>query len=390
LAAQKGHCIDNEKRIPMHASLPRTYRESKWASIALAVVMAGIVGVETFQYDYNANFAILAFLMFTILNMAVTRIVLYDDRIESVTLLGRRSLLKAQIDRLEIREKRSQDRSSKSYFLISKNENDKPFLIPGKDGMDNIWAGWLESIPETKLNIEVESFETGLVLAIALPILSTIFLPIFYDKLRPYFLILHLISPLMVCLYLLSSDRFRNGEVVLLSKTAPASSLLDSMLGLILLVSMTGLFLWHPWNGDFVVGSDISSLSCIAIAAPLLSLAALRILRIEFVNLRRDSLTIFAGFVGVYAYVFALIGNEVLDNSVAQSTPVPITSTYVIAGKRAGTYANLANWGPETVERSFRVGSIGTGNWKAGDTICAAVHPGAFGMRWYRLSVSCP
>jgi hypothetical protein len=69
---------------------------------------------------------------------------------------------------------------------------------------------------------------------------------------------------------------------------------------------------------------------------------------------------------------------------------VIIESKFVRTGKGGGSFFKLAPWGAETMERSYQPSLNTYYRLRVSDTICASLHSGAIGMRWYQLSDSCP
>ena len=120
-----------------------------------------------------------------------------------------------------------------------------------------------------------------------------------------------------------------------------------------------------------------------------MSVVLLRFAPIDVLNMSRDWMAIVVALGGFYGYGAAMTVNELFDTSQPQAVQVPIASKYVVTGKGSGSFFKLAPWGDETVQRSYRPSLALYNQARIGDAVCAELHTGALGMRWYQLRDSC-
>ncbi len=364
------------------ASYPRVYREKIWGALGAAIFIVLLLWLKTLSAGTGILYAIGALFLLMMVNLFVTRIVLYPGHIESINLIGRRSMARADIDRLEIRETKVKSRTVKKYYLIPKNEGQLPLMVPGNIKMDEAWFEWMAPIRE-EIVPPIEQAVSGatgvglLILALCLGLLIT---PIVHSEWKFYFDLIHLSLPWLVCLYLFTSDRFRD----------PAQRMWLPVLGMITMMPAIYLVVIGSMSGAFVVGADMWMLIAASIGMGLFSLLLMRWSPIDSFALTRDWPITLVALAGFYGYGAALTINQLFDDSQPRTLPVSIAQKYVTTGKGAGSFFKIAPWENETEARSYRPSQATYNRLAVGDNVCASLHPGALGMRWYQLSDSCP
>jgi hypothetical protein len=378
-----------------HAHFPKTYRESYWGAVLQTLIVGVYLWATAFGSDPNVIYALFALFPFTLLNLIVTRTVLYDDSIESIGILGRRSLFKADIARLEIREAKVRRKNVERYLLISRNDQEKPLTIPGSVARDAVFSAWMQPIATKRVTAgeQVVSHRaakgagrTFLVMIFGFMMLLT--LPLFAPPLKPYFDLLLLFLPWIA--FLSFSRPFRTEGTHAFGEsgtTRPVVGASFSMLALFF--APIYLLVVGRGPGTFVVSADSLPLTCVAIAMALASLALIRLPTINTNVLGRDILVYGVVLAGLYGYGAAATVNELFDKSVPETFPVGIESKFIRTGKGGGNFFKVAPWGPETIERDYRTSRDTYARLQVSDTICASLHSGAIGMRWYQLSDSC-
>ncbi len=358
-------------------------------AIGSAVLVALILWGRTYGADPYVIYAVGALFLFMICNLFVTRLVLHVDRIESINLLGRRSLSRDDIARLEIREATVKGKTVKSYFLISKREGESPLMVPGNVKMDATWLNWMAPIPEETIPPidRSEGAGTGMVVVAGLAFVAMLIVPIIHSQWKPYFDLLHLFLPWVICLYIFTSDRMRSAE---LQGDGSGKSLAMIWLMMGLSISPIYLIIAGRLNGVFVVGGDSWLLIAASAAMAVISLVLARYSPFDSLNMKRDWLVTVVALAGFYGYGAAQTANELFDVTSPETVNVAIASKYVVTGKGAGSFFKLAPWGAETMQRSYRPTLATYNSRRIGDSVCAELHAGAIGMRWYQLSDSCP
>lgn len=368
---------------------PNTYREKYWGAIGSMVLVSGYMWVRTIETDPYAIYAIAALCLFMIGNLIATRIVLHPDRIESINFLGRRSLPREQVDRLEIRQSCVKGKTVETYVLVPRDKEYKPIMIPNNVRMDAAWFEWMAAIPEVKISADdqAKGAETAAIIffvVFAFPVNLT--LPLLKPHLKPYFDVFNLFVPWLTCLWVFSNRSFRDTRPNSLSEFRVVGRF---FLGVPLCVASIYLVVSSLGADTYIVGSDSFKLEIASVAGSLLVLALLRLLQIDTLNMKRDWLVVLVGFAGFYGYGAASTANELFDTSAPQVSPVEIERKYILTGKRAGPYFQLAPWGPEARERSYRAPKKTYDRLMVSDNICAWLYEGAIGMRWYQLSDTC-
>lgn len=373
--------------------LPRTYREKYWGEIGAAVLVAIMLWARTIGSDPYVIYPVLGLSLFMVLNIIATRIVLHDDRIESVNLLGRRVLFKSHIDRLEIRESKVKGKTVTTYLLIPRTGLDKALMIPSALAMDEVWFNWMAPIPETRMDAMPvkpaggKGAATALVLLLVLGLTGMMILPKVRPDFKPYLDVSNLFLPWLICLYMLSNSRLLSDRTTYLDGTGSTRMAIGLMF---IIISPTYLIVGGHRLNVFVVGPDSLLLVYACFAMALASLVLLRFSGIDMLNMKREALVVVVGFAGLYGYGAALTANELFDSSAGQAARVKIEGKYVRTGKGGGSFFKLSPWGPETMERSYRPSPGAYNQLQVSDSICAYLHPGAIGMRWYQLTDFCP
>ncbi len=353
--------------------MPRTYREKYWVSLGGVVLLSLFLLAQTYMVDGRLVYLVAILFLFMLVNLAATRIVLYPDRIESVNLLSRRALPKDQIDRLEVRETRVKGKVVKNYWLIARNDPDRPMLISSKIRMDDSWFEWMAPIPETVVP-PPDKQSTGLAVMGMLLCVAGLIVPVIMPRTKPYFDILFLLLPWLACLFLATNAR------------QPAS-LASGMASIISMMAAVYLLAVGPGVNGYVVDADswVRIFACVGMA--LVGLVLLRFSPIDSLNMRSDAIVMVVLATGIYGFGAAMTANQLFDMSVAQTASVPIQNRFMATGKHAGPRFNLAPWGPETRSRIYTPSQA---TYARADSVCASLHPGALGMRWYQVSDLCP
>jgi hypothetical protein len=89
-----------------------------------------------------------------------------------------------------------------------------------------------------------------------------------------------------------------------------------------------------------------------------------------------------------YGWGAAVEINALLDHAAPQEFQVAVTSKHVSYGRRHTAYdLILAPWGPNLAGDSVDVGSRMFSQVAVGDTVCVALHPGAFKVRWWKVRI---
>jgi hypothetical protein len=379
------------------AGFPRTYRESSWGAVIGILFLTFFTWAVAAISDPYVTYTIVPFLLFLILNLVITRIELHKDRIEKIALFGDRSLLRANIDRVEIREVRTKGGTIKTYRLISKRDQDKSLMIIGGFTNSDTWRAWIEPFvganadPESRKPSAETQAAARASLCLLLGIGASRILLKFKPQLMPYVDLLDLSLPWLACLYAFISSQFRSDGLSDFHGTDAARKAVSQAV-VTLSFMISAIFLLPVWltNGLFALGTNTSILTFSSVTMAPIILLILHFLSIDLVDIRRDSLTVIVAIACLYGYGAAVTANELFDHSNPQTMRVGIENKYVRTGKGAGSYFKLAPWGPETMEREYRPSQSTYNRLRVSDSICASLYPGALGMRWYRLSESCP
>ena len=375
------------------ARFPKTYREY-WVVVLSTLLSTFYLWLWTFSFDPNLIYAILALYLFLIVDVIVTRTVVREDRIESINLLGRRTLLKDDIDRLEVREGQYKGKPVETYRLIPKYDDDKPLRISGTLAKDCARLPWMARIPTKQVSAAPPTKPCpGTVIAIRIALYGVIFgfvglmfLPAAVPSLQPYFALMTLFLPWIIFPYVY---RFRRERL-----RDPDGATSRALVSILIIPAALLFSLMYPLvyggNHVFVVSADTLPLTCASIALALITLVIVHFSSFNTSNLTAGVLVFIAGVAGLYGYGAALTINELFDRSAPQNFPVVIETKFVRTGRGAGSFFRLSPWGAEAMKREYATSRNTYSRLQVSDSICASLYLGAIGMRWYKLSDSCP
>lgn len=369
---------------------PGVYREKYWGAAFSTLFVALLLLVQTAGFDPHVVISIAALLLFGILQLITTRIVLQHDRIESISLVGRRSLKRSDIERVEFRESKVKGKIVKTCFLISRNEPDQPMSLPVKLTFDETWFDWMRALPEVAIPAS-EGAAGGMTTLLALLLVgwfvASMIIPITYQQLKPYFDLFYLLVPWMVVLSLVNPT-IRGAILPRIASTGAVAILFGSMAVLI-----APVYLGVQWQspGRYVIINGALPFTIASIVVPIICLLIFRSASFLVLNIKRETIFLIVAAMGVYGYTAALTVNSWLGATEAQTTPVRIQSKYMVtSGKSRGPYFTLAAWGDEPMVRTFRPSQAVYDRRAIGDRLCASLYQGALGVRWYSVTEDCP
>jgi hypothetical protein len=87
-----------------------------------------------------------------------------------------------------------------------------------------------------------------------------------------------------------------------------------------------------------------------------------------------------------YGYGAGALGNTLLDHSTALSYPTTVYRMFVTNGKHRTPTLRLGPWGPRTTAEDAAVSWDLYRSTRVGETVCAQLHAGALGIRWFRIA----
>jgi len=87
-----------------------------------------------------------------------------------------------------------------------------------------------------------------------------------------------------------------------------------------------------------------------------------------------------------YGYGASALGNSLLDRSTPVSYPTTVSRMFVSSGKHRTPTLRLAPWGPRTTAEDAAVSWDLYRSTRVGETVCAQLHPGALGVRWFQIA----
>ena len=168
----------------------------------------------------------------------------------------------------------------------------------------------------------------------------------------------------------------------------PAGSVAQVVLGM-MSFGIVWVFMRSAW--PHVIAADAPLLVEIALMASALVAAGLRLGLVKTCDFKRDTVLSWLVGAALSGYVGAVIVNGRADTSTPDFVPVSIARKYETNG-RGGVrhHFDLMPWGPETESRVYDVSPSTYDRLRLSDTVCAELHVGAIGIRWYRLRDDCP
>jgi hypothetical protein len=88
-----------------------------------------------------------------------------------------------------------------------------------------------------------------------------------------------------------------------------------------------------------------------------------------------------------YGYGVCALGDAVFDSSSGSTYTTTVHGKHVTAGRNRRPTLRLGPWGPRAAEEEVTVTWDVYRGTSVGDTVCVRLHPGAFGVPWYRVTV---
>jgi hypothetical protein len=80
------------------------------------------------------------------------------------------------------------------------------------------------------------------------------------------------------------------------------------------------------------------------------------------------------------------VSDTLLDHATPRVFPTEVVSKYISSGKHRQPYLVLAPWGPESEGDKVAVSGDYYAQVPMHETVCVALHPGRFALRWYRVN----
>jgi len=87
-----------------------------------------------------------------------------------------------------------------------------------------------------------------------------------------------------------------------------------------------------------------------------------------------------------YGYGATALGNAVLDQTRGSIYPTTVYGKHVTSGRNRTPTMRLGPWGPRATQEDATVPWDVYRSTNVGDKVCAVLHPGAFGIPWYRIA----
>jgi len=321
------------------------------------------------------------------------KIALYHDRIELSNAFGSHTIFRKDIERLDTIIVGNEKNKTIWHYLVPQLPNKFLMPIPADMKIDSAWLKWFADIPENTIDKSGDNQSSS---AIYIAFIVTVFLMtlliiaaiVILSKYKSLFNSLSFIivvglpfsAPLL--LKMVTDTRYKKTHQAYMHK-----------IGIGLLVTMLAVsFLLLDWNGigAFAIQSDIWIFDLLSIVLILLFMLTIFYRHHRALILNRPMLLTALLFVATYGYLSPLIINGLFDHSRPQFAKPAIEGKFYRAGKRSGWYLTLASWGPETRKREYKASNYVYAQLKINDRICAQLHQGALGVRWYKLSETCP
>lgn len=87
-----------------------------------------------------------------------------------------------------------------------------------------------------------------------------------------------------------------------------------------------------------------------------------------------------------YGYGTAALGNAVLDQARGSTYPTTVYGKHVTGGRNRTPTMQLGPWGPRATQEEATVPWDLYRSTAVGEKVCVVLHPGAFGVPWYRVA----
>jgi hypothetical protein len=87
-----------------------------------------------------------------------------------------------------------------------------------------------------------------------------------------------------------------------------------------------------------------------------------------------------------YGYGVTALGNAVLDQTKGSTYPTTVNGKHVTSGRNRTPTMRLGPWGPRATEEDATVPWDVYRNTNVGEKACVVLHPGAFGVPWFRIA----
>jgi hypothetical protein len=87
-----------------------------------------------------------------------------------------------------------------------------------------------------------------------------------------------------------------------------------------------------------------------------------------------------------YGYGVTALGNAVLDQTTGSTYPTTVYSKHVTSGRNRTPTMQLGPWGPRATQEEATVPWDVYRSTNVGEKVCVVLHPGAFGVPWYRIA----
>jgi hypothetical protein len=87
-----------------------------------------------------------------------------------------------------------------------------------------------------------------------------------------------------------------------------------------------------------------------------------------------------------YGYGVTALGNAVLDRTRGSTYATTVYGKHVTSGRNRTPTMQLGPWGPRATQEEATVPWDVYRSTNVGEKVCVALHPGAFGVPWYRIA----
>jgi hypothetical protein len=85
-------------------------------------------------------------------------------------------------------------------------------------------------------------------------------------------------------------------------------------------------------------------------------------------------------------YGVTALGNAVLDQTGGSTYPTTVYGKHVTSGRNRTPTMRLGPWGPRATEQEATAPWDVYRSTNVGEKVCVVLHPGAFGVPWYRIA----
>jgi hypothetical protein len=399
-------------QLPVSSSkYPRVYRLAPGWAVGMLVFGAVAVGGSAFgiwrlciqEYSRNpagAIFLAVVFAAFALLGVWAlwsvfkSRVVLYADRIESFGITGIKSLRRDQV----LGRRLAKGRNSPGTLVLVPRNSQRPLMIGLCFRRDRVFDDWMSTFTDLdaqdlRASIEeitggpesgspraelMQGLARGKRLARHLNLIMLIAAGWGWFYPQPYPLavfVLALLPWVAVAIVAKSGGLFRIDERK--NDAHPNVAPLFILPGFVLALRvLSDIHVW-AWQPALYLSAAIAFVLWLAAAK---ADAALRV--------RRASLILMLLLCLGYGYGVGMEANAMLDRSPATIYAAAVRSKRVSSGRSTSYKLDLAPWGPGPTQEAGDV-SVSRRLYesvKRGDSVCAALRPGAMGVSWYVVS----